>query len=425
MAELEQKIALTAEDRTRAAFESAKARLNGLGSAAISLRTAMAGLGLAGFGMAVQEAVDLGSRMSDLSKRLGTSTEFLSRLSYASQQVGIDFESAARGVGLLGKNASEAARGTGKAQTAFKALGLDARQFAQLSIEDQFLTVSEALSRVQNAGDRAALAMQLFGRGGIELLQITNDGAAGLGALFEQADKVGATMSGETAASLDAAGDAMGNLATAAGNLGAAFVGSLAPGLTAIANVATAVLKPALDVLRSVFSAFFGFASAGFKSLAQVLTGDLKGAFETIVNGAGEAGKSLADDLRRPVEDAMGSFKALGGAGGALSGEIAKKVAAAQGRTAGFDGNVGAAADEEALIKIAKRIQAVEGGRAAAAAASILQPQLQQMSASRLATGAFRGKPVQVESPVLREIKAVLERIEKKTLRGEIAAVLG
>ena len=65
---------------------------------------------------------------------------------------------------------TEAAKGSDHARDTLFQLGLSMADLRKLSPEDQFTLIADRLSKVENTTRRAALAMEIFGRGGTELL---------------------------------------------------------------------------------------------------------------------------------------------------------------------------------------------------------------------------------------------------------------
>ena len=110
MADNSTRIVITAEDKTRQAFESVRAGLDGVGRSASTIAATvagMAGLGgiLSGVGISamVKESIDAADAMNDLSQRIGIAVQDLAKYELAAKQSGTSMEAIARGVkGLAG-----------------------------------------------------------------------------------------------------------------------------------------------------------------------------------------------------------------------------------------------------------------------------------------------------------------------------------
>jgi hypothetical protein len=138
-----------------------------------------------------------GDDIAMMSRRLGLSTDQFQEWSYAAKKANIDQETFNSSMGKLSKGAAEAAAGQGEALVAFNALGISVRdQSGHLKGLDKLLpAVADKLGMVKNQNLRNALAAKLFGREGMKLNDLFNDGASGLAAMAAEAHKVGAVMS--------------------------------------------------------------------------------------------------------------------------------------------------------------------------------------------------------------------------------------
>ena len=79
-------------------------------------------------------------------------------------------------------------------------LNLDVKDFTGLNPEQQFFKFADALAKVEDDSKRAALAQDIFGRAGTELLPLFREGEEGLAALAAQAERLGIVYSQEAAA---------------------------------------------------------------------------------------------------------------------------------------------------------------------------------------------------------------------------------
>ena len=84
-----------------------------------------------------------------------------------------------------------------------------------LSPERQFQVFANVLGNVEDASTMAALAQDVFGRAGTELLPLFQQGEEGMAALRQQAVDLGAVMSGDAAKSAADFKDAQNELMTA------------------------------------------------------------------------------------------------------------------------------------------------------------------------------------------------------------------
>lgn len=172
----------------------------------------LAGTALTSLGGAAKVFADMGSDMLDFSQRTGVGVEALSELKYAAQQSGADVAALEKGFVGLAKFGQGVRTGSKAAIDTLKALGLESSSFLAMSPEEQFTAVADSLSRIEDPGQRAALAMKVLGKSGTQLLPMMLGGAKGIEALREEARKLGLSMSTKDAKAAEAFGDQMSTL---------------------------------------------------------------------------------------------------------------------------------------------------------------------------------------------------------------------
>lgn len=196
-------------------LRSAQKRLQAFGSAVSSWGRTLATAGAAitapllGSAKAFSE---MGDRIAKASARTGISVETLSELAYAADLSGASLEVLEGSVRRMQRSIVEAAEGSQTAVDALAALGLSAQDFRGLSTDQQFKLIADRLSQIQSPAVKAALAMEIFGRAGTQLLPLMADGAKGIEALQAQARSLGLTMSTEDAKAAEALNDAFDTL---------------------------------------------------------------------------------------------------------------------------------------------------------------------------------------------------------------------
>ena len=186
------------------------------------VRKAAAGLAIAGvasitaFGVkAITSFADAGDEIQKMALRTGFSTEALSELKFAAEQAGTTIDTVEKGSKRLSATIFDAGLGLKTATDAFDGIGVSAAQLKGLSPEDQFNTIAAALSKVEDASTRSALAQKLFGRAGTELLPLFAQGEKGIEALRMQAQKLGVVFSQDAANSAADFKDAQNELKSA------------------------------------------------------------------------------------------------------------------------------------------------------------------------------------------------------------------
>ena len=191
------------------------------------------GVALAGFGInAVKDFVQTGDELDKMSKRTGISVEALSELKFAAEQSGTSLESIETSSKRLSSTILDASNGMSGATMALDQLGLSAQKVQGLLPEEQFNTFAAALADIEDASTRAALAQDVFGRAGTDLLPLLSEGAEGMAALRQQAVDLGNTFTTEGAASAAEFQDSLNELKQGFGALGQTLGEKLVPVLT-------------------------------------------------------------------------------------------------------------------------------------------------------------------------------------------------
>lgn len=230
------------------ALRRAEAGIRALGKrlTAIGTQFATAGAALGGaLAGATKIFADAGDRLDKMSKRTGLSVETLSELDFAAQRSGTSLGTLENGIRRMQGTLRSAERGLSTAGDALNTLGLDFRQIRNLSPEDQFTLIAQRLSQIEDPTRKAAVAQEIFGRAGTQLLPLFEAGEKGMAALRQRARELGVTLSTETATKAaqltDAMGDVQATLKAAAIQIGAALAGNVTNLANAIAEVTARV----------------------------------------------------------------------------------------------------------------------------------------------------------------------------------------
>ena len=204
-----------------------------------AVRTAAKGLAIggaaaiAGFGInATKDFIQTGDELDKMSKRTGISVETLSELGFAAEQSGSDLETVEKASKRLASTIFDAGEGVKVSTDALQALGVNMLDIFNQTPAQQFTTIAEALSNVDNATTKAALAQDVFGKAGTELLPLFENGASGMAALRQQAIDLGNTFTTDAAAKAAEFADTLNELKQTIGGLGKDIAEKIVPILT-------------------------------------------------------------------------------------------------------------------------------------------------------------------------------------------------
>jgi len=214
---------------------------------------------LIGMGAAATEAI---SQQNDLASRLGTTYGELAGLSYAGSLVGVSMDQIGAAMTRAQVTFAKAADGSKQANAAFAQLGLSVADLNGMSTEQQFEAIAQAISELPSEAERAAAAVAVFGKAGVGLLPMFNEGAAGIRAAREEAERFGLALTNTQAGNVDAMGDSFDKVRAA---------------IQGVINQVTAYLAPAVTAISTAFTDMVG--SIGGANIGQAIgDGILQGA---------------------------------------------------------------------------------------------------------------------------------------------------
>lgn len=217
-----------------------------VGDALTPISTAATGA-LAGLGGLAYKAVTGADDLATLSKQTGISVEELQKMQYASGLVDVSVDDMTGALKKLKPKITED-------NEALSDLGVSVKNAdgSTRDAVDVFYDTIEALSQIENETERDQKAMEIFGKGADSLAGIIDDGGAALKRYGQEAEDVGAVMSGDTVDSLSAVADTVdrfkGQGGAALAKLGATVAKVLAPSLDKILGIIGKVTK-AIDKL--------------------------------------------------------------------------------------------------------------------------------------------------------------------------------
>ena len=117
-------------------------------------------------------ALDMGGRLNDLADRTGIAVDKVLLLERAFQNAGVGADALGPIINKMQKAIVDAGDGTSKSAFAFADLGLSLSQLKGLSPEDQLKTIGKAIAAIPDPAQRAATAMEIFGKSGGALNQV-------------------------------------------------------------------------------------------------------------------------------------------------------------------------------------------------------------------------------------------------------------
>lgn len=233
--------------RAEGQAKSFQDRIGAVGKNMVKVGGAVAGFGVAAGAslLAVaQSAATFGDELQKSSIRTGVATDVLQGLKFASEQSGASFGSLTKGLKALSKNSNEANLGMKEYSDTFDRLGVDVSD-ASGNLKDAdalLLELSDAFAGLDNDTEAAALAQEVFGKAGTDLLPLLKEGREGIEALSDQAHSLGIVYSKDLADASAEYLDAQNELTTSLSGFKNAIGLALIPTLTKLADAVQPIL---------------------------------------------------------------------------------------------------------------------------------------------------------------------------------------
>jgi hypothetical protein len=200
---------------------------------------------------------------------------------------GSNIEQVAVAFSTLTRNLQSAQSGTGAQAEALQKLGLSAADLANLSPEQAFLKLSDALAGASNRNEAYAAALDLIGARQRNLIPLLQQGSA---AILEQANQV-QVASDEIIAKADEVGDRF-------ARLGQQLTASLGTGLIPISQFFVTLF----EFIKTGAQQTAGFLTSSFLASGEALKGNFSGAGQ-ILKSELEAFNQRASDLQKTTSD--------------------------------------------------------------------------------------------------------------------------
>ena len=241
-----------------------------------ALGSAIKGVGQA-IGSCVTDSAQFADNVLTLSTNTGLSTDQIQEFQYMAELTDTSLETVTGSLTKLTKNMATAQGGTGAAAEAFAKLGVDVTDAEGnlRSNQDVFMEVIDSLGQMDNATERDATSMALFGKSAQDLNSLISIGSEGIAGFAEEAHNMGYVLDGDALSSLGAVDDAMQRLK----NTG-----------TTLKNQVGLALAPALGSLSDELMGVFGKLdfSNGLTGLIDSVLAALPGALSAIMEHASE-----------------------------------------------------------------------------------------------------------------------------------------
>ena len=259
----------TAKDRVSSTMKNVNKSVKGVGKSAGKAGAGVSalGVGLAAAGAAAaaaavklvslaNETAAYGDLVAKTSARLGLSVEEYQRLDHALKISGSSMEDQKGAFVRLARVADDANEGLKAASDSFDRIGVSVVDASgKLKKQPELIgDVADAFARMEDGTEKTAIAAELFGRKGTDMLQFLNLGREGISALGDEAVKLGGVMSGKATAAAEEYTDSIARLDLAWSGIKRTIGMAVMPALEAVANAMTGTIAPASNAEGAIRS---------------------------------------------------------------------------------------------------------------------------------------------------------------------------
>ncbi len=243
-------------------------------NAAAKAKSALAAIGIgvsmAGVTSVIKGSIDAADGLRDMAQQTGLTVEALSGFQLVAKMSGTDLDGITRGLKALSKHQAEAAAGSDKMKTFLSGLGV-----SSTNAQDSLIKLADVFQKMPDGMEKMALAQELFGKAGLDMIPMLNEGSAAIQKWMAEGAKAGPTTA--MAEQADAFNDSMERIKTQLGGLATAVATTILPALTQVAEWAAEHPTIAGWIgLGAASAVVIGFAAgpivAGIGAIAAALT---------------------------------------------------------------------------------------------------------------------------------------------------------
>jgi hypothetical protein len=241
--------------------------------------TAVGAVIVGSFGLMMKSAQEFTLAAGRLSDRTGIAVDTISGLREAADDAEVSMEELGAGLRRFASLAADASKGNKEAQAALDRLGISATDASGKlkPMDDLLYEAANAFSKMKDGTEKAALAQDAFGRGGLALIPLLNKGEAGIRAYTEATKDAGLAMDKEGVEKARAFRIAMDDLDDAFMAIKLQIHAALLPVVQTLANAFTGIVSTfrsamaALGPLGSTITVLVGAFGALAATIGPIL----------------------------------------------------------------------------------------------------------------------------------------------------------
>lgn len=290
--------------------------------AAASVKSAfggiLAGLTAAAFSGWIKGAIDAADAAVKLSQKTGLAVKDVAGMQLAYRLAGVQGDA-------LTTSMSRLSKGVVEGNIALTALGIKTKTAGGefRGTKDVMLELADRFQKLPDGAQKTALALQIFGKAGAELIPLLNGGAQGIRDMDAMAEKLGLTISEDTAKQAEQFNDTLDLIGMGSKGVAQGIAAQLLPTLTSLASSFLTTMTSG-DKLKNTAA----FLASGLKILYTVAVGVVE-VFNTVGKVLGGVAGMIVSALRGDFSEAASIFRSMKSDIGAGWAETARTVSRA------------------------------------------------------------------------------------------------
>lgn len=223
--------------------------------------------------LAVEKIAELEDHFGNLAEQIartsamtGLTTEAVQEFNFAVTMSGGNAESASTTLERLEKNMAEAGNKTSQAALAFKAMDISATNAdgSLRPINAVLADIANYFNKTADGAAKTALAMQIMGRGGAQLIPVLNKGSEGLDDFNQKLEETNSKMSGEQLDAYTRLDESIKVLSAAWSGFSLAVADFFRPAAEAIVTWLTEIIEKATEAAKWVDQVTHSFGYAKY-----------------------------------------------------------------------------------------------------------------------------------------------------------------
>ena len=252
------------------------------------------------FVQGIRGAIDSMDQLNKEIQKAGVGADTYQKLRYAADLAGVGYEALTKSLGKLSVAMQDVDKGSTAAGKALQSLGVTSKDTA----DSAFYKIADAFAAMPDGARKSALAIEIFGKAGQDLIPILNEGAEGLKRLGLEAEDLGIIFSQATLAAAGEFNDTLTKIKAVAQGAFGQIAEGLLPALRAVSDAFLDVVKSGtafvgigegIGTLALWIAEQFIKASATVEAFGKLL-GGLAAASSAVLTGqARQAGRIIKD----------------------------------------------------------------------------------------------------------------------------------